>query len=228
MAATFIRRFAYRVALTAFIAVWIITFAIRTYDVFFRPTCYESMALIKLEGATSNQDLMQRQVEVIRSPAILNPVIEQLDLNKFWVECFGLPFGFQIKTPELWEMLTNQLNVTVVYSSPLIKIESYSEKAAEAALIANGVAESYRNFMVKNQKQIQVQIVDRAQPALQPWKQADGAALVGLAMVIATFYGAFASGAAILGMIFLRKLLAVKIAGPVASNFTGAPIKPKY
>jgi capsular polysaccharide biosynthesis protein len=163
---TFIRRFAYRVALTAFIAVWIITFAIRTYPVFFRPTCYKSTALIKLEGATSNLDLMQRQVEVICSPAILNPVIEQLDLNKFWVECFGLPFGFQIKTPELWEILKNQLNVTVVYSSPLIKIESYSEKATEAALIANGVAEAYRNFMVKNQKQIQVQIVDRAQPAL--------------------------------------------------------------
>jgi capsular polysaccharide biosynthesis protein len=228
MAAKFIRRFAYRVALAAFIAVWIITFAIRTYRVFFPPTCYESTALIKLEGATSNQDLMQRQVEVIRSPAILNPVIEQLNLNKFWVECSGLPFGFQMKTPELLEILTNQLNVTVVYSSPLIKIESYSEKATESALIANGVAEAYRSFIVKNQKQIQVQIVDRAQPALQPWKEADGAALVGLAMVIATFYGAFASGAAILGMIFLRKLLAVKIASPVASNLTGAPIKPKY
>jgi capsular polysaccharide biosynthesis protein len=149
-------------------------------------------------------------------------------LNKYWVESSGLPFGFQIKTPELWEMLKNQLNVTVVYSSPLIKIESYSEKATEAALIANGVAEAYRDFIMKNQKQIQVQIVDRAQPALQPWKEADGAALVGLAMVIATFYGAFASGAAILGMIFLRKLLAVKIAGPVASNFTRAPIKQRY
>jgi capsular polysaccharide biosynthesis protein len=155
------------------------------------PTCSAIWAAVSWPPQ-ANQDLMQRQVEVIRSPAILNPVIEQLDLNKFWVECFGLPFGFQIKTPELWEMLKNQLNVTVVYSSPLIKIESYSEKAAEAALIANGVAEAYRNFMVKNQKQIQVQIVDRAQPALQPWKQADGA---------------FASGAAILGMIFYENCL---------------------
>jgi capsular polysaccharide biosynthesis protein len=228
MALKFIRRFAYRVALAAFVAVWTICFAIRTYPTFFPPTCYLSTAVIELHGAGANPDLMQKQVEIIRSSAILNPVIEKLDLNKFWVQYLGLPSGFMLKQSEILEILTNQLNVVAVTASTQIKIEDYSEKPNESALIANGVAETYRDFMAEKQSLIQVQIVDRAQPALHPWMQSELPLLVADGMTFATLCGAVAAVLAICGMMLLRKILAIQIARPVVSNFTGPRIFQKY
>jgi capsular polysaccharide biosynthesis protein len=228
MTVKFLKPFAYRLALAAFVAVWMISFAIETFPTFFPPKVYFSTAIIELEGIATNQALMQKQVEIIRSPVILKPVIEKLDLNKFWVQQSGLPSDFHLKTSELLEFFTNQLIVTVVSASTQIKIDSYSGNAAECALIANCVADTYRDVAAEDQ--IHVQIVGRAEPAVQPWKP--GAATYGYVAVsaaaLATICGVVAAVLAIFGMIFLRKFIAAQITNPVKPKHTLTPVTPKY
>jgi capsular polysaccharide biosynthesis protein len=228
MAKKFTRRFAYGVALAAFIAVWIITFYNYSSRVFFQGTAYAGTAIIELHGVALDSNLMQRQVKVIMSPVVMGPASKKLGSVDFWKKLLSLPPGIGIEASELNSFLANEIWVTVVPDSTQIKIQSISPKAIESALMANCVADSYRDFMANNKNQIQVQIVDRAQPALQPWKNPDAAGTIFVGAVMATFYGAIASGLAILSVILLRKLMPVQIARSAPSNFTCTPIKPRY
>jgi capsular polysaccharide biosynthesis protein len=222
------RRFAYRIAIAAFLAVWIVTFFHYSYDVFFPGTSYVGTAIIELNGMALNSDSMKRQIQVIRSPVILGPVIEKLGAVHFWRKLLSVPPNIGLEESDLTNFLASELLVNMVPDSTKIKIQCCTPRSSESALMANCMADTYLDYMAKSQNQIQVQIVDRAQPSLQLWKVPDAGFIVAVSMVLGTFYGAIASGLAILSMIFLRKAMPVPTAIPVPSNFTCAPIKPKY
>jgi capsular polysaccharide biosynthesis protein len=221
--------FACRTALIAFIAVWILSFVFLTFSKFFPlVSVYSSTARIKLEGSATNLIRLQNQLNFIRSPSVLKSVVVKLDLEKTWVHRWKLPEGFKFTNPEPWQMLSDQMFMSPVKNSALVDITCFSEIPHEADLIVNCMAETFRDFMAENPRQIQIQIVDRALPSLQPWKQPHATALLAIDMAFTTFFAAIGSVLAVLGRYLLRKFLALKISSPVVSNHTFERITSKY
>ncbi len=87
---------------------------------------------------------------MIQSEVILGQVIERLNLNKEWGKKYAN--GDILKTPETMTLLKGRIDLRPVRNTSLIEIRVYSEKAAEAADIANAVAEAYKTHR-RNKKE---------------------------------------------------------------------------
>ena len=143
------------------------------------PQSFVSVARIKLapnapESAETNeppsipgthdQRFMRTECEVIQSEEILGPVIQDLALNLRWAG--PLAQGPQLKTAETLSLLKSRMRVWPVSDTSLIAIQIFSEEADEAAELANAIAQSYIDNGTLGRSQ--VEIVDRALPALRP------------------------------------------------------------
>ena len=62
--------------------------------------------------------------------------------------------GDRLKTPETMLLLKGRIDLRPVRNTSLIEIRVYSEKAAEAANIANAVAEAYKKHRL-DQKELE-------------------------------------------------------------------------
>jgi beta-lactamase regulating signal transducer with metallopeptidase domain len=82
------------------------------------------------------------EVNTIRSPLILNRVVEDLKLNEEWGRKYN--GGVPLKTSEAVDILEHSVDVSLVHNTSLIEIKVFSEKAKEAADLANRIAETYR------------------------------------------------------------------------------------
>ena len=120
------------------------------------PTIYQSTARIRIEHNQSDISgwgdqrgspsydpyFIQTEFELLQSEVILGRVIDNLDLNKEWG---GKQVGRdRLKTWETIALLKSRLELRPVRNTSLIEIHVSSDKADEAARIANAIAEAYR------------------------------------------------------------------------------------
>ena len=145
-----------RIRKTIILAVFLLVVITATLVTFILPESFSSTARIKIErdqtditgmadrGGAVGYDpyFIQTEFELIQSEVILGKVIEDLDLNKEWGKKYAN--GDRLKTPETITLLKGRIDLRPVRNTSLIEIRVYSEKADEAAKIANAVAEAYK------------------------------------------------------------------------------------
>jgi len=139
-----------------------------------------------------NRDLndpyfVQKELEKVRSKAVLNQAITDLNLKTKWAARYGKDKQLNDDWP--YELLKQRVNVIQTRSTTLIEAQVRSEDAIEAAQIANEIALTYRDVCLgdaKNRrlaagiglpslelpsselKRSAVEIVDVALPPLRP------------------------------------------------------------
>jgi uncharacterized protein involved in exopolysaccharide biosynthesis len=126
------------------------------------PTRYRSIATISVQevkalpyqqpqqGFTMNE-FIPTEFERICSKAVLYPVIQQFDLRKRWAVRYHQ--GAELSTQDTFTLLVrHHLEVRRSSHSNLIEIRVISEDRAEAAQLANAIAQSYQTFRKKDRE----------------------------------------------------------------------------
>jgi capsular exopolysaccharide synthesis family protein len=145
-----------RIRKTVILAVFLLVVITATLVTFILPESFSSTARIKIErdqsdvtgmtdrGAMVGYDpyFIQTEFELIQSEVILGKVIDDLDLNKEWGKKYAN--GDRLKTAETITLLKARIDLRPVRNTSLIEIRVFSEKADEAAKIANAIAEAYK------------------------------------------------------------------------------------
>jgi capsular exopolysaccharide synthesis family protein len=145
-----------RIRKTVILAVFLLVVITATLVTFILPESFSSTARIKIEHdqsdvsgmaergglATYDPYFIQTEFELIQSEAILGKVVDDLDLNKEWGKKYAN--GERLKTSETIALLKSRIDLRPVRNTSLIEIRVFSEKADEAAKIANVVAEAYK------------------------------------------------------------------------------------
>jgi len=130
---------------------------------------YRSTTRIKIEShgyVPAGINFAQDAAAMIQSELILDPVIDNLDLSHAW----GVKYGAQefnkfdesrraerrdednyapLKSSESREILKRLLEVHPIPNTSLVEISVTSDNSSEAAFIANGIAERYREYVQK-------------------------------------------------------------------------------
>jgi capsular polysaccharide biosynthesis protein len=144
-----------------FALVFLTTVATSTLVTFLLPDTYASSARIKVDWTVGNR-AGQEEFEVIQSEPVLRAVITQLDLNSAWGRKHAQ--GAPLPTSETMALLKARIDLRPVRGTDLIQIRAFSDQPAEAALLANAVADSYRAY----RSQSRVELVDQAMPGVRP------------------------------------------------------------
>ena len=145
-----------RIRKTVILAVFLLVVITATLVTFILPESFSSTTRIKIErdspdinGMTEGRGMIaydpffiQTEFELIQSEVILGKVIDDLDLNKEWGKKYAN--GDRLKTSETIGLLKARMDLRPVRNTSLIEIRVFSEKAEEAARIANAVAEAYK------------------------------------------------------------------------------------
>ncbi len=87
---------------------------------------------------------IQTEFEVIRSQAVLDRVVNRLNLNDRWTHELSVPY--QLKTSETRDMLRSMMDLSAVRNTSLIDITVYHSEPKEAAELAQTIAEEYKNY----------------------------------------------------------------------------------
>lgn len=137
---------------------------------FILPVTYCSTARISLEApgakvGDSSAYFLQSQFELLKSKRVLYPVIEKLQLREKWGR--RLAAGEPLKSEETYRLLVNGVHFRQSRNTSLVEIRSYSEDPREAAVIANGVVEAYRESAAIP-RDLNVELVDPAEPSMRP------------------------------------------------------------
>jgi succinoglycan biosynthesis transport protein ExoP len=155
-----------RIRKAIIITVFLITAIIATAVTFILPESYSSTARIKVEnegGIIQGMEtpsavnygydpyFIQTTFEIIQSEMVLSNVISHMDLNNAWGKKYNN--GEPLKTTETLEFLKNQISLAPVRNTKLIAITVYSYDKNEAANLANGIAEAYRDYRLNNSQQ---------------------------------------------------------------------------
>jgi succinoglycan biosynthesis transport protein ExoP len=155
-----------RIRKTVILAVFLLVVITATLVTFILPESFSSTARIKIErdqsdisgmaerGGLAGYDpyFIQTEFELMTSEAILGKVIEALDLNTEWGKKYAN--GEHLKTPETLALLKTRIDLRPVRNTSIIEIRVLSEKADEAARIANAVAEAYKAHRLQQRKDL--------------------------------------------------------------------------
>jgi uncharacterized protein involved in exopolysaccharide biosynthesis len=110
---------------------------------------------------------IQTEFEVIQSEIVLRKVVEALHLDAEWGNKYAE--GRKLEMTETMGLLKQSLHLRPVRNTLLIEISVINEDAAEAAKIANAIAEAYRDFQGEHDPKLcVVRIVDLAPPSTSP------------------------------------------------------------
>jgi polysaccharide biosynthesis transport protein len=153
-----------RIRKTVILAVFLLVTITTTIVTFVLPKAYASTVRMKVEkdapdveGIGNRQNAggydpywMQTEFETIQSKSILHKVITNLNLNKKWAEKYQAEG--ELTTEQSYRILRGQIDVQQSRNTSLIEISAYSEDNNEAALIANTIAEVYRNARLDSRK----------------------------------------------------------------------------
>lgn len=146
-----------QVFVRVFAAVFLLILLVCVAVTFILPESFASTARIKIENhATADKPagydpyLIQTEFEVIQSEVILSKVIEALDLNTVWGKKYS--GGAKAKTSECLALLKSRMDLRPVRNTDLVDIRVFSEDAAEAARLANGITEAYRSYREGNSR----------------------------------------------------------------------------
>jgi capsular polysaccharide biosynthesis protein len=167
---------------SVFVIVVVLVFSVVTIGTLLMPDSYASTVRIKLEAKNilakkpdgspvivSGYDpyLMQTEFEAIQSDAVLNRVIDALNLKEIWGQKYA--HKAELASAETLALLRNRLELRPVRNTSLVEIRVFSEDRIEAARIANAIAEVYRADRPKMAAEsMQIEILDRAEPGLRP------------------------------------------------------------
>src|SRR5487761_2100091 len=151
-----------RIRKAIIITVFLITAIIATAVTFILPVSYSSTSQINIEadstydvspmgggGGTEsgyNPYFLQTQLEILKGPAVLNRVVEALQLNTVWAKKYGMD---TLKTTESVEFLKNMFVLDPVRNTTLVGITVYSGDKNEAAALANAIAKAYHDYRVE-------------------------------------------------------------------------------
>lgn len=127
---------------------------------------YSSGARIKVERDPSYQSgandarlagsydpyFLQTEFEVIQSEAVLGKVIEGLDLRTEWGKRYG--GGRPLNTQEAVGLLKGRMDLRPIRNTSLVEIRVFSENPAEAAKVANAIAEAYKALRQEQRVQL--------------------------------------------------------------------------
>jgi len=164
-----------------FLLVFLLVFGTAAFITAILPESFLSTARVKLTPNTAETPqtpgsrnasgaydpyLIQTEFEVMQSEKILGPVIKALDLDQAWGKRYG--GGAPLKPAETMTLLKSRMDLRPVRNASLIAINVYGEQPEEAARIANEIAQVYQEQT--NPGTFQVEIVDRASPALRPYR----------------------------------------------------------
>jgi capsular exopolysaccharide synthesis family protein len=148
-----------RVRKTVILAVFLLVVITATLVTFILPEAYASTAKIKVANDTTDvSGLTDRggylpgydpyfiltEFEVIQSEVVLDRVIKDLDLNTVWGKKYNN--GQKLKTQETMSLIKGRMDLRQVRSTSLIEIRMFSEDKDEAAVLANKIAEKYRDY----------------------------------------------------------------------------------
>jgi len=149
-----------RIRKTIIITVFLITTIIATVVTFLLPASYASTARIKIEndqpdipgvGITPTYGgydayYIQTEFEIMQSELVLGRLISRLDLNDEWGQKYN--GNTPLKTDETMDLLKGRMRLSPERNTKLIDITVYSEDKDEAARLANGIAEAYREYRI--------------------------------------------------------------------------------
>ena len=138
---------------------------ITTLVTFILPESFSSTARIKIErdqpditgladqGTPIAYDpyFIQTEFEVIQSEVVLGKVVADLDLCREWGKKYGVE---RLKTYEAVDLLKRRIDRRPVRNTSLLEIRVYSDKADEAAKLANAIAEVYREHRQEQRRQL--------------------------------------------------------------------------
>ncbi len=152
-----------RVRKTVIIVVFLIVLLSATAITLLLPKTYSSMVRMAVNKEASDIDelfgpslpqqfdpfFIETEFQRIQSTSILYPVIEDLELQKAWAKKLNVPGTLPLRQTYL--MLLRQLNLTQTKNTSLIEIHVESRDKEEAALIANKIADIYKNSRLNQQ-----------------------------------------------------------------------------
>ncbi len=153
-----------RIRKTVIIAVFLLVVITTTVVTYMLPETFMSSTRIKVEKDASDVGLLgqfvasgppdpfflQTEFEVIQSKTNLYRVIDDLELNRRWSKEY-LAQG-TLKTPETFEILRDKIDVRQYRNTTLIEVRVYSRNKAEAAEIANKIAQVYRDNRINERE----------------------------------------------------------------------------
>jgi capsular exopolysaccharide synthesis family protein len=149
-----------RIRKAIIITVFLITAIIATAVTFILPESYASTCRIKVENDVTDMTaslapydpyFIQTTFEIMQSQLVLSNVITGLNLNVEWGKKYFN--GETLKTTETMEILKGRMSLAPVRNTKLISISVYSDDAKEAALLANTIADSYKNYRLDTRHQ---------------------------------------------------------------------------
>src|SRR5260221_270578 len=155
-----------RIRKAIIITVFLITAIIATAVTFILPESYSSTCKIKVENDVNDSAggsaptpaqmsydpyFIQTTFEIMQSQLVLTNVVNALNLNVEWGKKYFN--GDTLKTTETMEILRGRMGLAPVRNTKLIAITVYSDDPKEAALLANTIAEAYKNYRLDNRRQ---------------------------------------------------------------------------
>ncbi len=164
--------------------VFLAIFSVSTLITFLYPETFAGTAtvLISPPVANASSDSARTESLVISSSAVLEKTIQTLNLRDVWSKKYNN--GEPLNASDAVAMLEGRLEVSVVaghdasgraLSEIPVRIRTFSDNADEAARLANGVAEAYRDYRREQDLQAggapdvrRVTILDHAVPQFRP------------------------------------------------------------
>jgi capsular exopolysaccharide synthesis family protein len=155
-----------RIRKAIIITVFLITAIIATAVTFILPESYSSTCRIKVENDVNDIGaglapsvqmsgfdpyFIQTTFEIMQSQLVLSNVIDTLHLNTEWGKKYYN--GETLKTSETMEILKGRMGLSPVRNTKLIAITVYSDEPKEAALLANTIADAYKNYRLETRRQ---------------------------------------------------------------------------
>lgn len=92
----------------------------------------------------------QTEFEVIQSPAVLNRVVDSLQLVEAWAK--HTPTGAKLSQDAVLGRLRSRLILRPIRNTSLVEIAVRDREPAEAARLANGIAHAYQQYHLENER----------------------------------------------------------------------------
>ncbi len=164
--------------------VFLAVFSVCMLITFIYPETYASTATILIGSPSTgdSSDLVRNEPLVITSSAVLEKTVQAMDLRDVWGKKYNN--GVPINASDAVALLKARLEVSVVaghdasgraLSEIPLRIRTFSDNPEEAARLANGVVDAYRDFRMKEYHPadtasilMKVTVLDRAIPAYRP------------------------------------------------------------
>ena len=168
-----------RVRLGLVFLVFLLVFGTAAVVTYFTPREYSSFATIELQPDMTSVRIFDNRTEAMNNPAydpkfvptqfqiitrkgVLYPVIDQLDLQKKW----GTN-GQTLPKEIVYSILQGKLSLQEIRNTNLIQITVFSVDRAEAALLANTIAQVYMNQRIAERQNIVAKGLEQLQDEVQ-------------------------------------------------------------